>query len=155
MLAKAGQSKTVKFASQLEQDSKASLAVIGETPNTNRNQKTKPSFSNILLKHKDDLGLTSVSSTLKERERHENKESKEEKRRNEMNVLGLGGSKSPSHTMTSPKGRLGGRGSPHHTGSSNREVDPETAKKNTQNANDVRSGYLELIVIIFNRSYSC
>lgn len=143
MQSKSPQSKTVKFAPAQPEEKEpkiATLVQIDEQPPTTRNPKPKLTFTSILMKHKDDLGLNAIHSTLKERERLELKEKKHENQKTEMTKLGLLKALSPkalSHT-TSPKGHIPNirshGGTPHV---SSKDVDPEQMKKFSQTTKNV------------------
>jgi len=116
ILNKAAQ-KTVKFAPQIETQPQltkpASLPQIDEVQNSAKT--SKHSFSSILLKHKDNLGLNAVHAAKKEFEKHEQKQIEHKKQKDELKLFKS--IKSPvkvsnsntstpmSKTMRSPKGK--------------------------------------------------
>lgn len=140
MQSKSPQSKTVKFASPQSQPPPeekepkiATLVQIDEQPSTTRN--VKHTFTSILMKHKDNLGLNAIHSTLKEREKIEQKEKKLETQKTEMKKLGLLQAISPKalSQTTSPKGHIPNirsLGGTPHVGS--KDVDPEQMRKFSQ-----------------------
>lgn len=134
MQSKSPPAKTVKFAATQSEEKEpkiATLVQIDEQPPA-RNPNHKHSFSSILLKHKDNLGLTTVHSAIKEREKIEEKEKKLQKQKTEMKQLGLIKLTSPKGYVQNLRQSLGN--TPQATA---KDVDPELMRKFSQTTKNV------------------
>jgi len=134
ILNKAAQAKTVKFAPQIETQSPtiakpASLPQIDEVQSSSKT--SKHSFSSILLKHKDNLGLNAVHNMKKEIEKHEQKRQEHKQQKEDLKLFktikapvkaNSNNSTPMSKTMRSPKGK---------------EYDPEKMKKFAETTKNV------------------
>jgi len=133
ILNKAAQAKTVKFAPQIEtQSPPAKPASLPQIDEVQSSKTSKHSFSSILLKHKDNLGLNAVHNFKKEVEKHEQKRHEHRQQKEDLKlfktikapVKPASNNSTPMSkaTMRSPKGK---------------EYDPEKMKKFAETTKNV------------------